>query len=323
MYKKVAYIAIIVLLVLVAFFGLQNLLKSSEKSSKLSTSQAVQTVDKTQTSTEKVKDKVADIKESLKTESKPTTIESLTLKTGTKDRTYLVEKPTEKGEVKNIVVALHGEGENGERLQKTLRLSDLVSSNQTLIVYPDGLNESWNDARVKSEDVDDIGFITELIQTLQSGYSVSKENTSIIGVSNGGFMIQTLACQNDILAKNAISVVASLLGELAEQCKSFPTNSIFILGKKDTLVPYDGGSLNTPIPGTVLSAQNSLTNVGQINKCGEKSEEKESTSVLVQKITDCPNGGQVSLITYVNETHISLPIKVDLVSIIRENGLIK
>jgi polyhydroxybutyrate depolymerase len=320
MNKKIAFIIVVVLLIIATLFGIVNTLKDRKISSKIA--QATKVDDKKETFGGAIKDKVAEIKELVKTETKPTIIESLTLKIGTKDRAYTLEKPTYKGSVKNIIVALHGGGGNGERLQKTLRLSDLVATNQTVIAYPDGLDESWNDVRVKSEDVDDIGFITELTQTLQSSYDVTKNNTTFIGVSNGGFMVQTILCQNDALAKNMVSVVSSLLSELAEQCKTFAVNSIYVLGKKDTFVPYEGGSLNTPIAGIVLSAQNTLTNVGQINKCGEKSEEKEFTNVLVQKIIDCPNGGQVSLVTYINETHVSLPLKVDFSSIIRENGLL-
>jgi polyhydroxybutyrate depolymerase len=321
MNKKKAFIIVIVFLVIVTLFGIFSTIKNISKPDKLL--QAEKTVEKKDSFVGSAINNVSDLKVDRKSESKPNVIESLTLKTGTKDRTYLLEKPADNGTVKNIVIALHGSGGNGESIQKNLRINELVTNNQTIIAYPNALNESWNDTRVKSEDVDDIGFITELIQSLQASYNIGLDNTTLIGVSNGGFMIQTIVCQNDTLAKNMVSITASLLVEIAEQCKSFPANLIFILGKKDNLVPYDGGNLSTPIPGNVLSAQNTLTNTAEINKCGEKSEEKESTAVLVQKITDCPNGGQVSLITYVNETHISLPLKVDFVSIIKENGIIK
>jgi poly(3-hydroxybutyrate) depolymerase len=323
MNKKIIFIAIVILLIIATLFGILYSLKNRETSNKEIQAQTERIVEKKETFVETVKTKVGDVKETIKSDNNTSSLESLVLKTGTIDRKYLLEKPLEKGDVKNLVIALHGGNGNGERLQKTLRLSELATTNQTVIVYLDGVDENWNDIRVKSEDVDDLGFLTELIKTLQSSYGVGKENTTLIGVSNGGFMTQTLVCQNDSLVKNMISIVSSLLVELAEQCKSFPINSIYILGKKDTLVPYQGGSLTSLIAGNVLSAQNTLTNVALINKCGEKSEEKELTNTLVQKITDCPNNGQVSLITYVNESHLSIPLKVDFVSIIRENGIIK
>lgn len=322
MNKKILFIIGVCFLIFLTLVGIWNTLdrKSKDRDLQQQERPVIQRKESTLISSKASSDNT---EEEPLTNKKNTNIETLILKTGTKDRTYVLEKPIDKTNIKNIIIALHGGSSNGEKLQKTLRLSDFVSNDSTIIAYPDGIDESWNDIRVKSEEVDDIGFIAELIQTLQSQYSVGKDNTTLMGVSNGGFMVQTIACENDILARNMVSIVASLLTNLAEQCKFLPTNSIYILGKKDTFVPYEGGNLVTLAEGAVLSAQNTLTDVAQINKCGEKSEEKESTNILTQKITDCPNGGQVSLITYVNETHISLPLKVDFVSIFRDYELIK
>ena len=272
--------------------------------------------------TDVVQDKVGNLQSST-IDDKTTKIEKLSLKVGDKDRSYTLERPEDKASIKNIIIALHGSGSTGDKIQENLRLSELVSKNKTVIAYPDGVDNSWNDIRVKSEDVDDIGFITQLIQSLQKEYKVNKESTTLLGVSNGGFMVQTLVCQDDTLAKNMVSVVASFLVELAEQCKSLPVNSVYVLGQKDTIVPYAGGDLVTPIKGQALSAEKTLTNAAQINKCSDGIEEKEATSVLIQKINGCQNNGQVALITYVNESHISLPLRVDFVSIIRENELVK
>ncbi|MBC7472509.1 MAG: hypothetical protein H7196_04615 [candidate division SR1 bacterium] len=322
MNKKVLFIIGVCFLIFLTLIGIWNTLDRKSKDRGLQLQNEIIT-EKKESILDNSKIKPGEIVELPEVDKKTSSTEVLILKTGAKDRMYILEKPVDKTNVKNIIVALHESGSSGEKLQKILRLSDLVSDNNTIIAYPDSIGERWNDIRVSNEEVDDIGFINELVQSLQSQYGVGKDNTTLIGVSSGGFMVQTIACENDGLVRNMLSIVASLLTNQAEQCKFLPTNSIYILGKKDIFVPYEGGNLTTPVSGIVLSGQNTLTNVAQINKCGEKSEEKESTNILVQKITDCPNRGLVSLITYVNESHISLPIKADFVSIIRENGLIK
>jgi poly(3-hydroxybutyrate) depolymerase len=319
MNKKIIGSVATILVIIVGIVGVGIIMRNSKSNDKIS-------VDQPQTSNNSpIKTNLEVVKTTLKDNivSKTQPLENLTIKIGDKDRTYILQKPESGSAAKNLIVALHGNTSTGEQLQKTLRLGDLVTQNNAVIAYPDGLNQGWNDIRVKSEDVDDIGFITQLTLSLQKEYNITKDTTTLMGVSNGGFMVQTLVCQNDSLAKNMISVISSLLTDLAEQCSSFPTNSVYVLGKKDNLVPYDGGELKTPTPGTVVSAQKTLTNVAEINKCGDKNEEKESTSVLTQKITGCPNGGQVTLITFVNEGHISTPIKGDFVSILRDNSLVR
>jgi polyhydroxybutyrate depolymerase len=318
MYKKISFVVFVIFL-LAVIFGMSRYTAGRNM--------AQTTKENSSSRAESSYSKLEVVKDEIKNIIKPNIIEGKsddqTIKIGDIDRTYRLERPENKSTAKNLVVALHGNGGNGESLQSALRISKLVNENSTVIAYPNGFESGWNDIRVKSEDVDDIGFISQLTQRLQEEYNISKENTSLLGVSNGGFMVQTLVCQNDSLVKNMISVIASTPTELAEQCKSFPSNSVFVLGQKDNVIPYEGGELKTPIPGTVLSAQNTLINSAQINKCGEKSEEKENTNTLVQKINDCPNEGQVVLITYVNEGHISLPIKADFVSVLKEQKMIK
>jgi polyhydroxybutyrate depolymerase len=317
MYKKVSFVVFVIFL-LVVIFGMLRYTAGRNM--------AQPTIENSSSRAESSYSKLEVVKDEIKNIIKPNIVEGKSddqkIKIGDIDRTYRLERPENKTTAKNLIVALHGNGGNGESLQSTLRLSKLVNENSTVIAYPNGLESGWNDIRVKSEDVDDIGFISQLTQRLQEEYTISKDKTTLIGVSNGGFMVQTLVCQNDTLARNMIAVISSQLIELAEQCKSFPSNSVYVLGQKDNLIPYEGGELKTPTPGSVLSAQNTLTNAAQINKCGEKSEEKESTTTLVQKINDCPNDGQIVLITYVNEGHISLPIKADFPSILKDQKMV-
>lgn len=249
--------------------------------------------------------------------------ENLSLNLGNVFRKYTLQRPSDKASINHILIALHSENKTSEQFQNTMRLGELALKNNTLIAYPDGLNNGWNDIRAKSEDVDDIGFLTELVITLQKEYNITKNETSLLGYSNGGFMAQTLVCQNDNLVHSAIFIGANLLNDLAEQCKSFPTNVIYVLSSKDTIVPYSGGEIDLPNKGSVVSAQDTLINTSQINKCGDKSEEKETTTILTQKVFGCQNDGQIILATYVKETHLTLPLKVDIISLIKENGIIK
>lgn len=89
-----------------------------------------------------------------------------------------------------------------------------------------------------SEFVDDVAFINALTDTMQSQYPVIKEQTYLFGFSNGGFMVQRIACEaNGRYA--AIASIAGTLGNKINYCN--PERKIPILhfhGTADINVNY-------------------------------------------------------------------------------------
>jgi poly(3-hydroxybutyrate) depolymerase len=226
-----------------------------------------------------------------------------------KNRTYLLDTAQNPD---YLVIALHGSKSTGKRLKETLRLENNIENTSFALAYPDGIDSEWRDIRSQNTDVDDTAFITEITQKLQSNYKISPQKTIILGVSNGGFMAQTIVCEKPQLFYSLISIVASVLLETAASCKSLPQNVQYHLARNDSIIPYRGGMLDTPNGGTVLSAQESLEVVGNIKKCA-----KETQNFHVFSYERCEMG-TVKLYGYDREGHISLPLQNDWKQVISE-----
>lgn len=89
--------------------------------------------------------------------------------------------------------------------------------------------------------VDDIGFTSALIDSLSAAYSVNLERVYSTGMSNGGFMSYTLACE----LSSEIAAIASVTGTMnsnqtATCTPSHPVPVMEIHGTSDPTVPYAG-----------------------------------------------------------------------------------
>lgn len=156
------------------------------------------------------------------------------------------------------VIAMHGRFGNSRNTQKLMMLNPIADEMGFIIVYPDGYKRSWNDGRPDagpaSEDgINDVKFISELIDYLIEDFSVHPDSIYATGMSNGGFMSMRLACElNDKIAAFS-TVTGSISADFEEWCdpqKSVPV--MLIAGTVDPLVPYNGGGVgknNTQVLG--------------------------------------------------------------------------
>jgi polyhydroxybutyrate depolymerase len=131
----------------------------------------------------------------------------------------------------------------------TLRLADfrpLADREGVILVYPAGIDKSWNDGRVgtpaNKKGIDDVGFLSDLISYVISHYAADSNRIYFTGMSNGGFMTTRVACSlsNRIAAA---AVVAASANSSASCTPALPVPMMYIQGTKDPLVPFDGGAL--------------------------------------------------------------------------------
>jgi polyhydroxybutyrate depolymerase len=121
-------------------------------------------------------------------------------------RSYLIHlPPDDKSRPMSLVIALHGGGGTGSRMEKLTQggFNALSDREGFIVVYPDGLEKHWNDGRsvkeagwrAHKENVDDVGFISALIEHLVKEQNVDPKRVYITGVSNGALMASKLACE--------------------------------------------------------------------------------------------------------------------------------
>jgi polyhydroxybutyrate depolymerase len=127
-----------------------------------------------------------------------------------------------------------------------------------LVVYPDGVSRQWNDGRAEVDPgVDDMAFVSALIDHLVEQYKSDRGRIYATGMSNGALFSFRLASDlSDKIA--AIAPVGALMGEALSQrappAKPMPV--LLIHGTQDPLVPWDGGNVQVfrRKRGRVLSA---------------------------------------------------------------------
>ena len=154
-----------------------------------------------------------------------------------------------------LVLNLHGGSGNMVNAQGFSMLNPVSDQNNFIVAWPQGYGIappgfSWADGRNTSADqagIDDIGFIDKLIDTLIARYYVDTNRIYICGFSNGGFMVQRIACQLPDRFAAMASLGSSMDTILYQNCNpSKPIPMAFFNGTADPAMPYGGGPMQNP-----------------------------------------------------------------------------
>lgn len=145
----------------------------------------------------------------------------------------------------SLVIALHGGGGSSTQFEKLSQLTQKASSAKFIVVYPNGSGtiKTWNAGQccgsAVTDKVDDVGFISKMIDKLNSTYKIDPKKVYVTGHSNGGMLAYRLACElSDKIA--AIAPNASTM--VITDCKPKRSVPIIQIGSKlDENVPYLGG----------------------------------------------------------------------------------
>lgn len=182
-----------------------------------------------------------------------------------------------------LVFVLHGGGGQAKGLVKTTRarFNNLANRDGFIVVYPNGIEKSWNDGArdtigfARKQNINDVGFFEKLIKNLQLKFAVDSSQIFACGISNGGFMVQRLAYELPDKIKGIGVVAANLsLDQSEKKTPDKPVPIIFINGTEDPLVPYNGGQVAVfkSNRGAVLSVPESIEIWKEINACSVKVE---------------------------------------------------
>lgn len=149
-----------------------------------------------------------------------------------------------------LVVVLHGKTQRGADLVARTAWPQVAKREGLAVVFPDGLNHAWADARTKAGPAlrgppvgtDDVAFIAKLVEKLVADGTADPHRVYVTGISNGGAMAMTLLCARaDLLAAGA-SVIMNLTDEAAVTCHpSRPLPMLIMNGTDDPFIPYEGG----------------------------------------------------------------------------------
>ena len=190
-------------------------------------------------------------------------------------RSYLVHAPAGKraSEAERpLLIMLHGRLGTGMETERHTHLTAIADREGFVVVYPDGIDRSWHDRREEGpaaeQHIDDVAFISTLIDTMVREQNVDPKRVYVAGISNGGMMTFRLACELSEKITAVGAVISALPESGAAECKpSHPMSLVMFAGTEDPLVPYNGGEV-TGHRGKVLGADTTRQKFADLDGCG-------------------------------------------------------
>ncbi len=169
------------------------------------------------------------------------------------DRSVVVHLPTryDGGARFPVVIALHGGFGSPAQFERSSGFSDIADARGFIVAYGQGTAWGrlaapvWNaggccgQAVDAVRDVDDVGYIREVIAHLTAAYRIDSARVYVAGMSNGAMMANRVACD----AADLVAGVAAVSGTVQDPSCD-PTRPVPVLmmhGTADDNVPYDGG----------------------------------------------------------------------------------
>jgi len=232
------------------------------------------------------------------------------------ERKYLIYSPPLKSAdsgKRPLLFVLHGGGGTHRgmvRLTKR-RFNELADRDGFFVVYPQGIDKSWNDGRTDKisgahrKGIDDVGFFRALIEHLVFEYPIDSNRIFVTGISNGGLMSFRLGCSLPDKIRGIAPVTAQIPSAIEALCRSESGVSLAVFnGTEDPLVPYNGGQITVfrQQRGEVLSTDETIRIWQNKNRCPSKARATElpgltadGTRVTKIEYTQCAAASKVVL----------------------------
>ncbi|MDO8734757.1 MAG: PHB depolymerase family esterase [Elusimicrobiota bacterium] len=236
------------------------------------------------------------------------------LEFGGRTRTYLLHIPASFNGKKAVplVIVLHGGGGNASKTVETTGFSKKSDEAGFIVVYPNGTGRlkkilTWNAGNccgyALDNNVDDVGFIRELINQIEKELKIDGRRIYATGISNGGMMAYRLACE----LSDKIAAIAPVAG--AFNIDTTPKNPVSVMifhGTADQHVLYEGGEpkkradRRSRTDKSVAFAADFWVNH---NGCSAKPNRTEKGNIIMEKYTGGRKNSEVVLVTIKNGEH--------------------
>ncbi len=207
-----------------------------------------------------------------------------------------------------LVLSLHGFASN-PRQQEGFSNWDMVAEAENfIVVYPAGTGFPlrWNSGLFAEAEgaVNDVQFLSELIDQVATDLCIDLSRVYINGLSNGGGMSYRFACEMaDKVA--AFGGVAGAYNSFGACTPSQPMPVILFHGTDDPVVAYQGGQSGDPSGSVFPSVPEFAAEWGAINECAATPETIADLPASVEGIryTGCADDVQVVFYTILGGGH--------------------
>ena len=175
-----------------------------------------------------------------------------TIQVGDTTRTYVVRTPKtlQANSRVPLVFVLHGGGGNAANAEKMTGFTEKAREKNFIVAYPEGSGRlrrgllTWNAGHccgyAIENKVDDVAFISALIDELIKRHSIDDKRIYVTGMSNGGMMSHRLGIELSHRIAAIAPVVGTVFGD--ERKPAQPVAALMINGLLDENVPFAGGA---------------------------------------------------------------------------------
>lgn len=209
---------------------------------------------------------------------------------GGRTRSYFLHLPKgyEPSRRYPLLFVLHGGMGSGALIAERTGFNELADREGFIVVYPNGTGWSdlsmltWNAGHccfyARDEKVDDVGFISALLDKIQQNYRVDSEQIFATGFSNGGMLAYRVGAQLSERFR-AVAVVSGNIGGYAFSGAPLiqiprpkvPVSVLAIHGKADEQVAFSGGRGERTVGARIdQSVEEALAFWRQANDCDSK-----------------------------------------------------
>lgn len=183
--------------------------------------------------------------------SDPADLSALTM-LGTPERPVIAQLPSDynPNEPLPLILLLHGYATSAGYTDVLLGISDLIDIRRFILVAPEGTrdlltNRFWNATPgccdYYASGVDDLSYLEGLLEQAKTQLKVDPKRVYVIGHSNGAFMANTMACQEQTSLAASVTVAGTGFGDAARCKGGKDVHTLHIHGTNDEAIYYIGG----------------------------------------------------------------------------------
>jgi polyhydroxybutyrate depolymerase len=240
-----------------------------------------------------------------------------TIKINNRERSYLIHIPdsVRKNKPAPLVIVIHGAQANAQKAEQITGMSVKSENEGFIVAYPNGTGiknykgtKTWNAGNCCGPayimQINDVGFISELINEIQKNYNIDKKRIYILGISNGGMLAYILTCK----LSDKIASIADITGamNITDCSPTQPVSVLIVHGTADPVIRYEGGKpLNNPdwIRRLDNPTSYALSFWSRYNQCSQTPTRNQYGDIIKETYTNCSNETEVTLYTIVGGGH--------------------
>jgi len=161
------------------------------------------------------------------------------------EREYIVFLPENFEPGLPLVFNLHGDGMGSQQMMDWTGMNEVADTANFVLVYPNSADTGptavlWNSGITEfgdgPPDVDDVGFLSTLIDTIYDQYAIDTNRVYACGVSGGAVMVLRLAAELSDRIRKVATVAGVTIPTIVQACSTAnPISALFINGTED---PY-------------------------------------------------------------------------------------